>query len=100
MKKSLIVTLITLFPLVLFLNLLLWARVVNVKLLLAIVCAIAALVPWRYRKELMNWSAARVKEDQERWRRTQRLRLFIGLICFLGLSVFFLVCYLLELLKE
>jgi hypothetical protein len=92
MKKSLTVTLITLLPLVVSLNLLLWVRVVDDKLLLAIAFAIIALVPWRYRKELMDWSATRVKEDRGRWRKTHHLQLIIGLICFLGLCVFFCNC--------
>jgi hypothetical protein len=100
MNKSLKTTLIALTPLVVFLNLLPWVRDINVKLLLSVDFAIVALVPWMYRKDLIEWSAARVKEDHERRRRTHRLRLAIGTISFLGLSVFFLVSYLLDLLKE
>lgn len=100
MKKSLKVTLITLLPLVLFVNLLPSVRVVNVKLLLGIEFAVLALVPWKYRKELMEWSSTKFKEDREHWTKAHRLGLVVGTIGFLVLSVFFLVYYFLELLKE
>jgi hypothetical protein len=73
-------------------------RDINVKLLLSADFAIIALVPWMYREELIEWNAAKVKEDHERRRRTHRLQIAIGTISFLGLSVFLLVSYLSDLL--
>ncbi len=100
MKRRLKMALISLSPLVLFINLVPGIQVVDIRLLLTVQLAVLGFLSWRYREELVEWNLRKITENRESFKRGHLFRIHLVTILLVGLSIFFLVHYLSELLKE